>query len=377
MNRECIVFGAGSIGKSVAAYCFRTAGMNVLFADIDRQSIDDINRRAGYRIYSSGGRVDLVDGIHAVMVQDTAVLTDRIGNADYLSTSVGESGLRPVLDKIAAGISNRTKQEPVKIILCENIPHSYDFAFTYLKERADPGRFIIIEASVERMTKPCIGSAGERDVIAEPFIPLILNRLRYGQDEVLSFNKDLFFETDQFESYYYRKIHTNNLGHAILGYLGHLKGYRYLSQSIEDPYIHKVLDECLFISGEMLQAKFGFTKEAMSGHLSSLMDRYSDSVLNDEVARVVKCPIRKLSKDERIIGTALKIMECSMDPGVFADVIAAALSYFDAGDGESVRLKEMMATAGIDSVLKNVCSLDENSRLFLQIKNRYKIFNGG
>jgi len=377
MNKECIIFGAGSIGKSVAGYCFRSAGVDVLFADVDRQSVDDINRRGGYRIVSSGGRTDGVDGVQALMIQNPALTSTRICDVDYICTSVGESGLGPVLNAISAGLASRTKREPIRIILCENIPHSYDFAFNYLKERADPDRFIIIESSVERMTKPCIGPAGERDVIAEPFIPLILNRLRYGQDEVLSFNKNLFFETDQFESYYYRKIHTNNLGHAVLGYLGHLKGYQYLAQSIEDPYIHKVLEECLFISGEMLRIRYGFTKEEMRHHLSGLMKRFSDSVLNDEIARVVKCPIRKLSKDERIIGTALKIAECNLDPGALADVAAAALSYYNPSDEESVRLQEKLTTDGIDHVLKNVCSLDETSKLFLQIKNKYKSINGG
>jgi len=374
MKPLCIVFGAGSIGKSVAGYCFKSAGADVIFIDIDRTTVEDLNRRGFYRIYTTEDRYDLVCGISAVLMNDEIILK-YIQKADYICTSVGMNGIVNVLKLISEGLKLRSSQDSLKILLCENIPDSYNFSIDILgKKEIKNNAATIIETSVERMTKLRINDNEERDVIGEPFIPLIVNRERYNNEDFLLKNSEYFTETKKFNAYYYRKICTNNLGHAVLGYMGYRLGCKTLVDAFNNDEINSILKECLSAAGKMLILKYGFSCEEIENHISDLLIRYNNTTLNDEIVRVTRDPVRKLSKNERIIGTALKILDCGLDTRAMAQVACAAISFYDKNDEESIWLKNNLNTKGIRWVLNEVCEInnDNHKILLTNIEDCYK-----
>ncbi len=368
------VFGAGSIGKSVAAYCAVRSGMETTLLDVDPAAVADLRRRGGYRIYESKTEFEQVDGVGASPASDGAGFA---ATADMIFTAVGPRGLEPVLRSVAEGFRARGEERPpLPVLLCENIPHVYELAEGILKKHdAPPERYTLIEASVERMTRPFPGENGERDVLAEPFLPLILNKARCGAVEPFERYPGLFHPTDRFDAYYHRKIYTNNLGHAVLGYGGHAKGHRLLADAMEDAELREWLNECLTLSGEVLQRQYGFTKSEIEGHISSLLNRFSNRNLEDETLRVIQGPIRKLSPDERIIGPGIRAEQCGLPMEPFARLAAAAMLDEHLNDPESVSLKALLQE-GPERVLQEVCGLPPDSRLAQSIARRLRQAHG-
>ena len=58
-------------------------------------------------------------------------------------------------------------------------------------------------------------------------------------------NPELFMPVGDLKAYYYRKLYTNNTGHAVLGYHGYQCGYSTLIQAIGDDAIRRELDNAL------------------------------------------------------------------------------------------------------------------------------------
>ncbi len=365
--KKVIIYGAGSIGKSVCGGCFSRTGAELIFADIDAGSIEDLRRRSSYRIYTGPDRFETVPVSRAVMSEETPAL---IPKADYVCTAVGERGLGPVLQLIAAGLKAE-REKPILILLCENISHVFDKASDLLTRcGTSPGRYSLAECSVERMTKPYDSGVG-RDVMTEPFYPLIINRSRYPEDGFLSSFPTVFREAADFDAYYYRKIHTNNMGHAVLGYLGHEKGIRYLYEAARDPGIRERLTACLTAAGEMLCRLYGFTESDMALHLSSLIGRYENPNLADETIRVIRSPLRKLSRDERITGTMLKCRQAGVDYTPFLDVAAAALAYREETDPESLTMAALLKSGSPEEAIGKICGLEDEPEIAAAIARKY------
>ena len=354
---KILIYGAGSIGKSVCGVCFNRAGEEIAFADVDRASIDDLKARNGYRVYTGDDEYEEINEVKAFMSDETPGIIPGI---TAVCTAVGERGLEPVLRTVAAGLKARPPEAPpLLILLCENIPHVYSRAYSLMKELARPDSFRIAECSVERMTKPRFSSDITRDVLAEPFIPLIINKAHSGAPYFLPSHTDLFPLTHRFYTSYPRKFSTNNMGHAVLGYLGWQKGIKYLYEACTDRDISRILDSCLEAAGKMLAARYGFTAAEMKDHIVLLKKRYANPALADETLRVIRSPLRKLSEDERITGVIKNCVRAGIDPSPLYPVASAALAFRCEDDPESVRLAEMLAEKGSTAVVTEVCSLSD------------------
>ena len=102
-----------------------------------------------------------------------------------------------------------------------------------------------------------------------------------------------------------RKLFTLNSGHAICAYLGTLKGYKTIVESIADPAIGALVHQAMYESGEGLIRKFDFDPDAHHAYIERIFARFQNPFLADETARVAREPIRKLAPTDRLLGEAL------------------------------------------------------------------------
>lgn len=86
------------------------------------------------------------------------------------------------------------------------------------------------------MTKPVVHNDTEYDIVAEKFIPVIANRSDLENSSISRYPQYFMLVRDV-EAYYYRKLFTNNLGHAVISYIGIKKGYKTTCEAMNDKYI--------------------------------------------------------------------------------------------------------------------------------------------
>jgi mannitol-1-phosphate 5-dehydrogenase len=368
-HQICLAVGAGAIGKSVTGPAFRDMGLDVVFADVSAPVVRDIEKRNGYRIktahFHKKDEWRAVQGVRALPV-DSREAQEIALCADYLCTSVGTAGLRALLPTLLDWIERRNAgdSDRLHLLFFENESHCVDIVREALLERmgAVPPWLVMAKASIERMTKPLPPEDGRYDVVAERVFPIFLPRREMSSSPLAG---DPRFElVDDIDAYYYRKLYTNNLGHAALGYVGWRYGYRTAIQTMPDERVCAILRQALEEAGKMLVAMHGFSQEAMRAHLDELPERFWNPGLDDDLGRLSRDPIRKLGPDERIVGAMKKCRALGIDPRGIVQVFCHALRYDDPSDPSARRLQHLRRENTTAWVIQNIAGISPEDPLY-------------
>ena len=372
---KCLALGAGAIGKSVSGYIFTQLGFDFRYAEIDDAVISDINRRGGYDLYTavSGDQIKKqeIRGICAARVED-AQTAEFAAEADFIVTAVGAANLAAAAASIAGWVRRRSGQKRLAILLFENGSGLRELVEGELRRQLGslPAWLSVSHASIERISKKVVREDGRIDGVSEEFIPPILTR-RELADTQLVLHTEYFELADDVNRYYYRKLYLNNIGHAVLAYLGSKKGYATTLAAVADDEIQDVLFAVWDAAGEMVRLKYGFDEQEIDEYFAGRLQCYKNAALADPLARLARSPMRKLGRHERIIGAAELCHGYGISLEAFAPVLYCAVNYFSFQDEESIRLAILKERKGVEAVLREVCGLDPESELFRQLLQGY------
>lgn len=382
--KKAIMYGGGNIGRGFIGKVFADSGYEVVFLDVMQSLIDEMNRRGEYnvRIVSNEGTEDTtVKPIRAVNSTTEAAI-DEIVTCDIMATAVGVRILPLIAPVIAKGMVARMEKtgKPLDIILCENQLEAdilmrgwiYEHLTDEQKAWADKN-LGLIEASIGRMVPPLTPEMRAQDpllICVEPYHDLPVDKDAF-KGEI----PDLvgLIPYTPFEFYIKRKLFLHNGGHAVCAYLGNLKGYEYIWQAIADPEIYEAAKAAMNASAQALIAAFGEgIAENVTENVVDLLFRFQNKALKDTVARVGADPVRKLRRNDRIVGAALYCMEHGVDPAPIIKGIVAGLSFDKEGDPSSAQIQADLKEKGIDYVIENYMGLKNDEPLYGMIKEAYK-----
>lgn len=80
-----------------------------------------------------------------------------------------------------------------------------------------------------------------------------------------------------------------------------MKGLETIDESIADPAIFAIVKEAMQQSGQALVEKFGFDRDAHFKYIDKIIGRFKNPYLKDDVTRVGREPLRKLSSTDRLV----------------------------------------------------------------------------
>ncbi|MBR2698492.1 MAG: mannitol-1-phosphate 5-dehydrogenase [Clostridia bacterium] len=378
--KTAIMYGAGNIGRGFIGKVFADSGYEVCFLDIMQEIIDEMNARGEYhvRIVSNAGEEDTVVRPVRAVNSLTEQAIDEIVNCDIMATAVGVNVLPKIAPVIAKGVAARMERtgKPLDIILCENQLGADELMRGWINEKlTDDERawadedLGLVEASIGRMVPPLTPEMRAQDrllICVEPYCELPVDRDAF-KGEIPDL-KGLIPYTP-FEFYIKRKLFLHNGGHALCAYLGYEKGYEYIWQAIADPEIYEAAKASMMTSARALVAKFGEgVRENVESNVTDLLFRFQNRALKDTVARVGADPVRKLRRNDRIVGAALFALEQGVDPAPIVKGIAAALRFDRAGDATAPELQRALREQGIDYVLGHYMGLASDEPLYGMIK---------
>lgn len=377
--RKVVQFGAGNIGRGFTAQLFVEAGYEVVFVDVVDEIVNSINLRRGYTLKMASNpprdiRINNVRAVHGSKVDEVA---EEILTARLVCTAVGVNVLPAVAPAIAKGIQRRAHmkvEEPLNIIICENMSHASDFLKSHVKKTLP---FVLHDYMEEKVG--FVESVVSRMVpVQEEYLkrmdPLLLIVESY---KVLPIDKSAFKGDipnivglegyDNFQGYVDRKLFTHNAGHAIAAYLGYLRGYKLVAHAVADSDVRRTVKAALAETGEALIKKWGFSFEQHENHINDLLNRFGNEALGDQVARVGRDPIRKLGPEDRLVGGAKFALEHGVKPVNMCKGIAAALLYDEPDDPAAVELQEKIKAVGVEGALKEVSGLEPDSEITQEV----------
>jgi mannitol-1-phosphate 5-dehydrogenase len=325
--RKLLLFGAGKIGRSFIGQLFSRGGYEVVFVDISREIIDQLNIRKSYKVIiksDSGDEILQVDHVRGLHFDQTEEIIHQVMTTDLIATAVGPANLPPVIRILAMGLKKRFASGeacPVDIILAENLRNAAYFfdhqLKKYLPEYMIRDRIGLVETSIGKMVPIMTREEIHQDILqifAEPYNTLILDRL--GFKNPLPEVKGLAPKTNM-KAWVDRKSFIHNLGHASASYFGYLKhpDCPYLYQILEDRVVYQFARSAMMESAATLVSLYPseFTMAQLEDHIDDLLSRFQNRSLGDTVHRVGRDLFRKLGPEDRLVG-AIRLAQKTGNP---------------------------------------------------------------
>ncbi|CUH96533.1 Mannitol-1-phosphate 5-dehydrogenase [Propionispora sp. 2/2-37] len=372
-------YGAGNIGRGFIGQLLYRAGYEVCFVDVNQELVEEINRRKEYTVMlaAEDHAACTVKNIRAIDGRDEEAVAREIVAADLVTTAIGPNILKFIAPIIARGIALRLQQggKPLNVIACENMIGGSStlksFVYGALSEqekKTAAEKIGFPDAAVDRIV-PLQKNEDKLLVTVEPFYEWVVN-----QSQVIGKVPAIEGVTyvDDLKPYIERKLFTVNTGHATVAYLGYLYGFDSIDRAIQDTHILSLTEKVLQETGAMLVAKYGFDKENHQAYINKIINRFKNPHITDEVTRVGRSPLRKLSPNDRLVSPAVQALRYGISPSGLAIVIAAALSFDYKQDPEAVEVQVSIREAGLEKTIEKYTGVAADSPLFTDIVENYQ-----
>lgn len=378
---KAIQFGAGNIGRGFIGYLLNKSGYKLVFADVFDNVIDQINGDKTYTIHvkdveNEDIKVEDVSAVNSTRDE----IVDEITDASIITTAVGPLNLVKIADKLAQGITKRYEEKSEKylnIIACENAIKASESLKGYVYEKLEgevksyADKFVgFPNCSVDRIVPPS-KNENPLDVTVENYYEWNVEESGFKGEIPKIKGMNL---VGNLEAYIERKLFTLNTGHASTAYLGSLKGYNTIDQSINDTEIEEQVRKIMQQSGEALIAKFGFNKEDHFAYIEKIIKRFKNPYLQDDVKRVGREPIRKLSVNERFVKPINTALEYNLPIENLLVGLAAALNFRNEEDKQAVEMQDDIKNLGIEKTIEKVTEI-KDEKIIEKIKDIYGKLN--
>lgn len=368
--KTAIQFGAGNIGRGFIGMLLAQAGYKVVFADVNPVIIDRLIADKSYivQVRDVDSKDYEITNIDAVYSNGPDII-DEIAKAEILTTAVGLVILPRIAPAIADGIKKRFadgSETYLNIIACENAIRAssqlkdHIYALLNDEEKAYCDKYVgFPDCSVDRIVPP-IRNEVPTTVVVENYYEWNVEKASFKGEipEISGMNL-----ADNLDAYIERKLFTLNTGHCITAYFGVLKGLPTIKEAIENPDIYALVHEAMEQSGAGLVKKHGFDAEAHAAYIEKIIKRFKNPYLQDDVTRVGREPLRKLSATDRLVKPTItaKGFGLPVDKLVFG--IGAALRYDNADDPQSVELQSKIKEKGVKAAFAEISGIEDEELL--------------
>ena len=368
--KKAVQFGAGNIGRGFIGALLSQSGYQVVFADVAEAIIDKINEDKTYTVHvmdvdCKDQKIENISGVNSTKPE----AIDEIASADLVTTAVGLVILPRIAPTIAQAIEKRMEngvKEPMNMIACENaIRGTSQLKKAVYENLSDAGKAYADEyvgfadCAVDRIVPP-VKSENFIDVVVEEYFEWDVEKSglkgELPQIEGMTLVDDLM-------AYIERKLFTLNTGHCITAYLGNLRGIPTIDKAIADEEIFGSVSAAMKESGAGLIKKYGFDPEKHAAYIKKIIGRFKNPYLQDDVTRVGREPLRKLSPTDRLIKPMMTAAGYGLPVDHLVIGAGAALHYDNPNDKQSVELQEKIGAQGVRAAAAEITGLTDEGLL--------------
>jgi mannitol-1-phosphate 5-dehydrogenase len=372
MSGTAVHFGAGNIGRGFVGLILHRAGYEVVFVDVADALIDALKATPTYLVKEVGleSSEELVDNYRAINSRtDEPLVVAEIAKADIVTTAVGPTILRFVAPVVVAGLRARSDAAaPLAVMACENAINATDVLVEQMRALVPDdaewagiaANAVFVNTAVDRIVPAQSADAG-LDVTVETYFEWAIERPPFGGREPAIPDANW---VDDLAPYIERKLFTVNTGHAATAYHGFARGITKLSDALADDEVRAAVEGVLSETKQLLVDKHEFDPAAQQAYVNKILHRFANPYLPDTVDRVGRQPLRKLSRNERLIGPAAQLAEFGQSRKFLLATVEAALSFDVPEDPESVELMQLLKTLSAAEATEKITGLEPADALY-------------
>ena len=380
MNRRVLILGAGSSGRGHLGQLAYEAGWDLVFADRNRELVDALREAGRYTVRlctAQAERTVMVEGFRAYPIGDEEALVREALGALLALTCLFSHNLHQVAPLVARIVAARHAVEvaaPLNVICCENMQHSSSLLRAQVMPLLTPGAAGYAETHVgfpDCMISRVVPLAGADPLAlaAEDY-----NEWTVDATQFLGPPPDLpgmELVANQ-EARLARKFFMHNGGHAVCAYWGFHHGHTFIHEAVADPAVLAHVIGAMRELAHVVARHYGFSYGEALEYGLELGPRGAIAVLQDRILRVVRDPLRKLARDERLVAPAALAVEDGSPHEELAGAIAAALRYFHAEDPQAVEMRGRLRAEGAGHAIPSFLGLPADHPLVTAVLARYE-----
>jgi mannitol-1-phosphate 5-dehydrogenase len=287
--------------------------------------------------------------------EDRDCLIRAIGQASEIATALpsvkffesgGEASVAAVLaDGLRLKLADPAKPAAV-VYTAENNNHAAEILQACLDRRLGPqaarlgGRCQLLNTVIGKMSGVVTDAEQIREQGLAPttsnsgraFLVEAFNRILITRITLPGFRRGIgvFEEKDDLLPFEEAKLYGHNATHALIGYLGWLRGFPTMALAGSDPGLLETARRAFMTeAGPALMKKYAgldplFTPAGWKAYADDLLVRMANPHLRDAVERIIRDPRRKLDWNDRLIGTMRLARRAGIEPTGYALGAAAA-----------------------------------------------------
>jgi len=392
VTKNIVIWGAGKIGRGFIGDLFLRADYQITFIDADKSLVENLDRQGYYTVYNLRSETDqekkIIDSYRIFHFDEEVKVQRALEETQILAIAVFPQAFEDTAKRIAAHIEERLlnrDSSPLDIILCANMHHPEPMfrkllesflsieGEKYLRKKIGIAESLIIRMAVEPTEK--MKKEDPFVVMTNGYKPLTVDGTVFKNDTP---DIDGIRYTENISSEEIRKMYTYNMVHAVYAYLGKIKNYKTVIESIEDEIIQSVALAALDEISQALQKEFGFSSEEMEKWNQEVLSNMANPILKDTINRVGADPKRKLQNQDRLIGPALLCRKNGIMPYYLTTAIAAGYLFSNPDDSSSVEIQDFLRTYDIKTAVKRYSGILYEVDLIQQIAEKFsKLKNSG
>ncbi|HEY60723.1 MAG TPA: hypothetical protein G4N92_08605 [Anaerolineae bacterium] len=369
-TRTFVGFGFGAIQSGLFLYeAFQSGAFRrLVVAEVMPDLVSAVRRTGGhcfisiaYQDHVEKAQIDSIEIENPAEVSDRQHLIDAIAEADEIGTAV-PSVEYYVSEKpesvhciLAAGLckkvecggpraviytaeNNNQAAEILEMRVLKHVPEekrekvrSYvQFLNTVIGKMS---RMVSDPEEIKTYRLNTITLDYPRAFLVESFNKILISKIQFAKP----FHRGItvFKEKDNLLPFEEAKLFGHNATHALMGYIGALRGIRFVADMREIPGCVPFM-RAAFIeeSGEALIRKHNgvdplFTLEGYREYADDLLERMMNPFLADTIERVTRDTKCKLGWNDRLVGTIRLALDLRVKPHRYAFGAAAAMARLD------------------------------------------------
>lgn len=375
MKEEVVIIGAGRSGRGMLGEMYYTDGSwHITFADRDASLVSGLRKQGWYTVHMSNmktgfSRETRVEGFDILNTQtDHDVYIQAMCRAHFISTALMPDAFDQVIADLAEMVRARMGlgvTQPQFITLGANYVGLFEYYYKGIRALLTPEETAYFDSCIylvmsivnrKNMLPP------EQERAEDPYRII-------GDDKGVLRVEDLpelrafshlpcFFQLEKnLSAAMVVKIWTGNLVQCSMAFVA-------LAHGLEDSYtasFHPLASKYAYYAAAEgyagVAAQYGLPPRTPEQARQPVTVFRTKSV-NDSLYRIVREPIRKLGKNDRLIGPALCAARHGILPYYICRSCAYAYLYRNERDPQSIQLQEMLARDGIEAIAAKVSGLD-------------------
>jgi mannitol-1-phosphate 5-dehydrogenase len=367
---NAVHFGAGNIGRGFIGEVLYKNNFHIDFVDVNDKIINELKKRKSYSIALAAAKketvnVGNVDGINSKT--ESKKVIKAIAEADLVTTAIGPKILPLIAELIAKGIierKNNNNTNNLDVIACENMIGGTAFLFSEVNKyiSSDDERFIeryigFPNAAVDRIV-PVQHHADALHVSVEPFKEWVIDDSRRKAKHINLCDVEYVPDLEPFIE---RKLFSVNTGHATIAFNAFHYNITTIYEAMLDERVVTQIKKVLAETSSLLIDKWLFDKTAHQKYVDTIISRFSNKYISDDVGRVAREPLRKLGLNERFIRPLRELKERCLPYNALLSTIGSVFEYDNVNDAESVELQKIINNNTKFDAVQKITNLDDEA----------------